>query len=129
MADREIGGRSHRLWNRAGALSRAVCQRGKRPAFGCDYAAQGDGRLRLSRGQKSSVRSTTIADNSIGLVVVTTPNQPTSNWLNRRWKPVSTSYRQALRGDRREGVTLGQLAKSKGLLAIPFHNRRWDGDF
>ena len=28
-----------------------------------------------------------------------------------------------------EALKLGQFAKSKGLLAIPFHNRRWDGDF
>ena len=28
-----------------------------------------------------------------------------------------------------EALELGQLAKSKGLLAVPFHNRRWDGDF
>jgi predicted dehydrogenase len=28
-----------------------------------------------------------------------------------------------------EAQELGSLARSKGLLAIPFHNRRWDGDF
>jgi predicted dehydrogenase len=28
-----------------------------------------------------------------------------------------------------EALGLGQLAKRKSLLVIPFHNRRWDGDF
>jgi predicted dehydrogenase len=28
-----------------------------------------------------------------------------------------------------EALELGSIAESKGLFAIPFHNRRWDGDF
>jgi len=36
-------------------------------------------------------------------------------------KPFAATSEQAL--------ALSQLAKSKGLLAVPFHNRRWDGDF
>ena len=36
-------------------------------------------------------------------------------------KPFAATSEQALK--------LSQLAKNKGLLAVPFHNRRWDGDF
>jgi predicted dehydrogenase len=71
-----------------------------------------------------------LADKSIELVVVSTPNE-THFVLAKRVleagkhvvidKPFAATSEQA-----RE---LGQLAKSKGLLAIPFHNRRWDGDF
>jgi scyllo-inositol 2-dehydrogenase (NADP+) len=71
-----------------------------------------------------------LADKSIDLAVVSTPNE-THFVLAKRVleagkhvvidKPFSATSEEA-----RE---LGQLAKSKGLLAIPFHNRRWDGDF
>jgi predicted dehydrogenase len=71
-----------------------------------------------------------LADKSIDLAVVSTPNE-THFVLAKRVleagkhvvidKPFAPTSEEA-----RE---LGQLAKSKGLLAIPFHNRRWDGDF
>jgi predicted dehydrogenase len=71
-----------------------------------------------------------LADNSIELVVVSTPNE-THFALARQAleagkhvvidKPFAATSEEALE--------LGRLAKSKGLLAIPFHNRRWDGDF
>jgi predicted dehydrogenase len=71
-----------------------------------------------------------LADKSIDLAVVSTPNE-THFVLAKRVleagkhvvidKPFAATSEEA-----RE---LGQLAKSKGLLAIPFHNRRWDGDF
>jgi scyllo-inositol 2-dehydrogenase (NADP+) len=69
-------------------------------------------------------------DKSIEVVVVSTPNE-THFVLAKRVleagkhvvidKPFAPTSEEALK--------LGQLAKSKGLLAIPFHNRRWDGDF
>jgi predicted dehydrogenase len=71
-----------------------------------------------------------LTDKTIELVVVTTPN-PTHFELARQAleagrhvvidKPFTATSEQASQ--------LGQLAKSKGLLAVPFHNRRWDGDF
>jgi len=71
-----------------------------------------------------------LADSSIELVVVTTPNA-THFALARQAleagkhvvidKPFAATSEQAR--------ALGELAKSKGLLVFPFHNRRWDGDF
>lgn len=71
-----------------------------------------------------------LADKAIELVVVTTPNATHFEMAKRALdagkhvvidKPFTATSQEA-----RE---LGHLAKSKGLLAIPFHNRRWDGDF
>jgi predicted dehydrogenase len=69
-------------------------------------------------------------DQSIELVVVSTPNE-THFVLAKRVleagkhvvidKPFAATSEEALE--------LGALASSKGLLVIPFHNRRWDGDF
>ena len=71
-----------------------------------------------------------LADKTIELIVVTTPNATHFELAKQALeagkhvvvdKPFTATSEEAL--------TLGQLAKSKGLLAIPFHNRRWDGDF
>lgn len=71
-----------------------------------------------------------LADRSIEMVVVTTPNATHFELAKRALdagkhvvidKPFTATSEEALE--------LGQLAKSKGLLVIPFHNRRWDGDF
>jgi len=72
----------------------------------------------------------TLADKSVEVVVVSTPNE-THFVLARQVleagkhvvidKPFAPTAAQALE--------IAQLAASKGLLAIPFHNRRWDGDF
>ena len=69
-------------------------------------------------------------DKSIELVVVSTPNE-THFALARQAleagkhvvidKPFAATSEEALE--------LGRIAKAKGLLVIPFHNRRWDGDF
>jgi predicted dehydrogenase len=71
-----------------------------------------------------------LANAAIDLIVVTTPN--------------ATHFelaRQALEAGRHvvidkpftatseEAWELSRLAESKGLFAVPFHNRRWDGDF
>lgn len=71
-----------------------------------------------------------LADKSIEVVVVSTPNE-THFALAKRVleagkhvvidKPFAPTSEEALE--------LGRIAKSNGLLAIPFHNRRWDGDF
>jgi len=71
-----------------------------------------------------------LADKSIELVVVSTPNETHFALAKQALeagkhvvidKPFAATSEEAL--------ALGQLAKAKGLLVIPFHNRRWDGDF
>jgi scyllo-inositol 2-dehydrogenase (NADP+) len=72
----------------------------------------------------------TLADKSIEVVVVSTPNE-THFALAKRvleaGKHVVIDKPFAATSD--EALELGRIAKSKSLLAIPFHNRRWDGDF
>jgi len=72
----------------------------------------------------------TLADKSVEVVVVSTPNETHFQIARKALetgkhvvidKPFSATSEEALE--------LGRLAKIKGLLAIPFHNRRWDGDF
>jgi predicted dehydrogenase len=71
-----------------------------------------------------------LTDKTIELIVVTTPNATHFEFAKRALeagkhvvidKPFAATSEEASK--------LGQLAKSKGLLAVPFHNRRWDGDF
>ncbi len=71
-----------------------------------------------------------LADKSIELVVVSTPNETHLPLATRALeagkhvvidKPFTATSADAL--------TLIALAKKQGRLAIPFHNRRWDGDF
>jgi predicted dehydrogenase len=71
-----------------------------------------------------------LKDTSIGVVVVSTPNETHFVLAKKALeagkhvvidKPFAATSEEALE--------LGRIAKSKGLLAIPFHNRRWDGDF
>ena len=71
-----------------------------------------------------------LADKTIELVVVTTPNATHFELAKQALaagkhvvvdKPFAATSEQALK--------LSRLAKDKGLLAAPFHNRRWDGDF
>ncbi len=71
-----------------------------------------------------------LADQAIELVVVTTPNETHFSFARRALeagkhvvidKPFSATSAEALE--------LIDLAKRKGLHVIPFHNRRWDGDF
>jgi scyllo-inositol 2-dehydrogenase (NADP+) len=69
-------------------------------------------------------------DKSIDLVVVSTPNETHFDLARQALeagkhvvidKPFAATSEQAL--------VLGSIAKLKGVLVIPFHNRRWDGDF
>ncbi|OSZ66846.1 oxidoreductase [Sphingomonas sp. IBVSS2] len=71
-----------------------------------------------------------LADPSIALVVITTPNDTHAPLARRALeagkhvvidKPFATSLA--------DGEALVALAKAKGLLVSAFHNRRWDGDF
>ena len=71
-----------------------------------------------------------LGDKDIELVVVSTPNETHFKLAKQALeagkhvvidKPFAATSEEALE--------LGRLAKSKGLLVIPFHNRRWDGDF
>ncbi len=71
-----------------------------------------------------------LADKSIELVVVSTPNETHFPLAKRALeagkhvvidKPFTAASAEAL--------ALIELARQKGLLVIPFHNRRWDGDF
>jgi scyllo-inositol 2-dehydrogenase (NADP+) len=71
-----------------------------------------------------------LADKSLEVVVVSTPNETHFALAKQALeagkhvvidKPFAPSSQQA--------AELIRIAKSKGLLAMPFHNRRWDGDF
>ncbi len=71
-----------------------------------------------------------LANSAIGLIVITTPNATHFDLAKQSLeagkhvvidKPFTATGEEALELDR--------LARSKGLLAVPFHNRRWDGDF
>ena len=71
-----------------------------------------------------------LANPAIELVVVTTPSATHFALAKQALeagkhvvidKPFSATSEQAL--------DLGRLAKSQGRLVVPFHNRRWDGDF
>jgi predicted dehydrogenase len=71
-----------------------------------------------------------LADKSIDLIVVSTPNETHFDLASRALnagkhavidKPFAPTSRQARQ--------LIELAAGKGLHVIPFHNRRWDGDF
>jgi len=71
-----------------------------------------------------------LADNSIELVVVSTPNETHFDLASRALsagkhvvidKPFAATSQDARK--------LIALASSKGLHVVPFHNRRWDGDF
>src|SRR6185312_1871277 len=71
-----------------------------------------------------------LADKSIELVVVSTPNEThftlASKALEAGKHVVIDKPFASTSADAR---ALIDLAKQKGLLVIPFHNRRWDGDF
>ncbi len=71
-----------------------------------------------------------LANRAIELIVVTTPSATHFELAKQALeagkhvvidKPFTATSEQAL--------DLGRLARSNGVLAVPFHNRRWDGDF
>ena len=71
-----------------------------------------------------------LADKSIELAVISTPNEThfvLAKHALEAGKHIVIDKPFAVTGE--EALELGRIAKAKGLLAIPFHNRRWDGDF
>ena len=72
----------------------------------------------------------TLADKSVDVVVVSTPNE-THFALARKALAAGKHVviDKPFSGTSEEALELDSLATAKGLLAIPFHNRRWDGDF
>jgi predicted dehydrogenase len=71
-----------------------------------------------------------LADPEISLVVVATPNETHFDLASQALiagKHVVIDKPFAATSD--EARRLIVLAESKGLLVVPFHNRRWDGDF
>jgi predicted dehydrogenase len=90
-----------------------------------DEAARAYPGVKISRSLEE-----VLTDPAISLVVVSTPNETHFVLAKQALtagkhvvidKPFSTTSEEALE--------LGALAKSKGLHVVPFHNRRWDGDF
>jgi len=71
-----------------------------------------------------------LTDRSIELVIVSTPNEThfdfASRALNSGKHVVIDKPFTPTSGEARQLI---ELATSKGLHVIPFHNRRWDGDF
>ncbi len=71
-----------------------------------------------------------LAGKAIELVVVTTPNATHFELAKQALEAGKhVVIDKPFTATSEEASELNQLAKSKGLLAIPFHNRRWDGDF
>jgi len=71
-----------------------------------------------------------LTDKSIDLIVVSTPNETHFDLASRALnagkhvvidKPFAATSQQCRQ--------LADLAQNKGLQVVPFHNRRWDGDF
>ena len=90
-----------------------------------DEAAKAYSHVRIDRSLDDL-----LADKSIELVVVSTPNETHFALASKALeagkhvvidKPFASTSAEA--------SALIDLAKKKGLLVIPFHNRRWDGDF
>jgi scyllo-inositol 2-dehydrogenase (NADP+) len=71
-----------------------------------------------------------LGDAAIEVVVVSTPNETHFRMAMaalEAGKHVVIDKPFAATSD--EAAELGRVAKAKGVHAIPFHNRRWDGDF
>jgi scyllo-inositol 2-dehydrogenase (NADP+) len=71
-----------------------------------------------------------LGDASVQLIVVGTPNEthfPLAKLALLAGKHVVVD--KPFAGTSEEAKELAELAKKKGLILAPFHNRRWDGDF
>lgn len=72
----------------------------------------------------------TLANPAIGLAVVSTPNETHFAIAKQCLETGShVVIDKPFSGTSDEAAELRKLAESKNLLVIPFHNRRWDGDF
>ena len=90
-----------------------------------EEASQGYPQARISRSLEEL-----LADPSIELIVISTPNETHFELASRALhagkhvvidKPFASTSTEARQ--------LIELAQSQGVHVIPFHNRRWDGDF
>jgi scyllo-inositol 2-dehydrogenase (NADP+) len=71
-----------------------------------------------------------LANRAIGLIVVTTPNATHFELAKQALEAGKhVVIDKPFTATSEEAFELSRLAKSKGLLVVPFHNRRWDGDF
>ena len=69
-------------------------------------------------------------DAAIGLVVVATPNETHFALAKQALEAGKhVVIDKPFAGTSAEASELVELAKQKGMLVCPFHNRRWDGDF
>jgi scyllo-inositol 2-dehydrogenase (NADP+) len=72
----------------------------------------------------------TLADKTVEVVVVSTPNETHFALAKKALEAGKhVVIDKPFSGTSAEAKELGEIAKKKGLLAIPFHNRRWDGDY
>ena len=67
---------------------------------------------------------------NIGLVVITTPNS-THGRIARATidAGIACVVDKPFAATADEARDIGRLAKDKGVVVVPFHNRRWDADF
>ena len=73
---------------------------------------------------------TLLADKSVELVVVSTPNETHFDLAKQALEAGKhVVIDKPFAATSAEARALIDLARAKGLLVIPFHNRRWDGDF
>jgi scyllo-inositol 2-dehydrogenase (NADP+) len=71
-----------------------------------------------------------LADASLNLIVIATPNEthfPMAKTALEAGKNIVIDKPMSVHSA--EIAELASLARARGLLAVPFHNRRWDGDF
>lgn len=90
-----------------------------------DEAAKAYPETRISRSVEEL-----LGDKSIELVVISTPNEThfaLAKQALEAGKHIVIDKPFAATSE--ECKELAQIAKRKGVLAVPFHNRRWDGDF
>ena len=71
-----------------------------------------------------------LAEPGVELVVVSTPNETHFSMARQCLESGKhVVIDKPFAGTSAEAKVLMELAKSKGVLVVPFHNRRWDGDF
>jgi scyllo-inositol 2-dehydrogenase (NADP+) len=71
-----------------------------------------------------------LAEPDVELVVVSTPNETHFDMAKRFLEAGKhVVIDKPFAGTSAEARELMELARSKGVLVVPFHNRRWDGDF
>lgn len=70
------------------------------------------------------------SSNDFDLIVVASPNgKHVEHARSAIDAGLSVVVDKPFAGNATEGASLVAMAKSRGVLTVPFHNRRWDGDF